>query len=96
MNSEVNEVKNDLIIISFNLNIVIIFISYIFIIKISSHYVLNFAEVKHEKPRKTRNPVKKVEFLWSLARFLGRGDANPHVISYAFEISFPLMILYYV
>ena len=96
MNKEVNEVNNDLIIISFKLYIVIIFISYIIIIKITSHYVLNFAEVKHEKPRKDGNPAKKAEFLWSLARFLGRGDANPRVISYAFEISSPLMILYYV
>ena len=34
MNNEVNEVSNDLIIISFKLNIVLIFICYIYIIHI--------------------------------------------------------------
>jgi len=37
MNNEVNEVNNDLIIISFKLYIVIIFICYIYIIKVNSY-----------------------------------------------------------
>ena len=42
MNNEVNEVSNDLIIIFFKSNIVIIFISYIYIIQLQFYFVCNY------------------------------------------------------
>ena len=90
MNNEVNEVSNDLIIISFKFNIVLIFICYIYIIQTKVKNVCKKMCKKGQAGQKKAKLQRKTE------KKSGGGTPYLSICNNFSKSALPLMILYYV